>query len=141
MESPMVTRGSRLARGSWNTICRSLRAARNALTSAWAISRPISVTAPADRGRSRITARARVDLPEPLSPTTPRVSPRRMVKLTPSTARNGTGRLRNPRRTGNQTFRSSAATTTGASAATGAGDGRPPRPPSGRGRQSSRARV
>src|SRR4026208_725883 len=28
-----------------------------------------------------------MDLPQPLSPTTPRTSPRRMVRLTPSTAR------------------------------------------------------
>jgi hypothetical protein len=40
------------------------------------MSRPIRVTAPAVGGISRRTARARVDLPEPLSPTIPRVKHR-----------------------------------------------------------------
>ncbi len=51
------------------------------------MSRPSRVTAPAVAGIRFRTARARVDLPEPLSPTTPRVSPCRITKSTPSTAR------------------------------------------------------
>ena len=35
---------------------------------------------------SRITVRATVDLPQPLSPTMPEVSPAPIVKVTPSTA-------------------------------------------------------
>src|SRR5688572_17961188 len=38
-------------------------------------------------GIMRRTECAVIDLPQPLSPTTPRTSPRRMVRLTPSTAR------------------------------------------------------
>ena len=34
----------------------------------------------------RITVRATVDLPQPLSPTMPKVSPAPIVKVTPSTA-------------------------------------------------------
>ena len=86
-KSPMVTRGSRLASGSWKTICRSLRASRMVSWSAWVMSRPSTVTAPAVAGIRFSTARDRVDLPQPLSPTTPRVSPWRISKLTPSTAR------------------------------------------------------
>ena len=44
MESPMVMRGSRLAIGSWKTICRSRRAWRRDSLSAWVMSRPSTVT-------------------------------------------------------------------------------------------------
>src|SRR6266852_5566215 len=49
---------------------------------------------------SRITARPRVDLPEPDSPLSPKRSPEPSCKLTPSTAVNG------PRGVGNYTCRS-----------------------------------
>ena len=42
---------------------------------------------PASGSISRISSRAVVDLPQPLSPTMPSVSPLRTLKLTPSTAR------------------------------------------------------
>ena len=45
-----------------------------------------TVTAPAVEGIRLSTARDRVDLPQPLSPPTPSVSPLRISKLPPSTA-------------------------------------------------------
>ena len=65
---------------------------------------------------SRRMARPSVVLPEPDSPTTPSVSPLRNSMLTPSTALMCPTTLRStPRLTGNQTFRSFASMTTGAS--------------------------
>ena len=49
-------------------------------------SSPFSRTAPAVGSIRRVTRRAVVDLPQPLSPTSPSVSPRRMWKSMPSTA-------------------------------------------------------
>src|SRR5262245_35371827 len=51
-----------------------------------AMSCPSNTMRPAVGVSMRSTARPVVDLPEPLSPTRPSVSPRRMVKETPSTA-------------------------------------------------------
>ena len=73
---------------------------------------------------SRRMARPSVVLPDPDSPTTPSVSPRRRSMLTPSTALMWPTVLRStPRRIGNQTFRSSVLTTSGASGRGGAGSG------------------
>src|ERR1700729_505320 len=73
---------------------------------------------------SRSSARPSVVLPEPDSPTTPRVSPLRTDRLTPSTALICPTVLRStPRLTGNQTFRSAADITTGDSGRGGAGSG------------------
>jgi len=47
---------------------------------------PSSTTWPAVSGNSRSTALPTVDLPQPLSPTSDRVSPLSIWKLTPSTA-------------------------------------------------------
>src|SRR5207302_4592511 len=56
---------------------------------------------------SRITARPRVDLPQPDSPTRPTVSPVLISRSTPSTAWTwAMVRCRIPDETGNQTFRS-----------------------------------
>jgi hypothetical protein len=49
-------------------------------------SRPSSFTLPAVGLSSAITRRASVDLPEPDSPTMPRLRPASMVKLTPFNA-------------------------------------------------------
>ena len=49
-------------------------------------SSPFNVTSPAVGSISRVTSRAVVDLPQPLSPTRPSVSPRWMWKSMPSTA-------------------------------------------------------
>ena len=51
-----------------------------------AMSSPSNTIRPAVGVSMRSTASPVVDLPEPLSPTRPSVSPRRMVKETPSTA-------------------------------------------------------
>ena len=73
---------------------------------------------------SRRMARPSVVLPEPDSPTTPSVSPLRTSTLTPSTALMWPTVLRiKPRLIGNQTFRSSVFSTTGASGCGGAGSG------------------
>ena len=67
--------------------------------SASSSSRPSKRMLPALAPIRPATARAMVDLPEPLSPTTASVSPGAIVKETPSTARNGAARRRNsPRR-------------------------------------------
>ena len=65
---------------------------------------------------SRISASPSVVLPEPDSPTTPSVCPSRTATSTPSTALMWpTVRRKKPRWIGNQTLRSSASITTGAS--------------------------
>src|SRR5580700_10623709 len=51
------------------------------------MSRPNSLMRPSVGSSSRSTVRATVDLPHPLSPTSPKVSPGPIEKLTPSTAR------------------------------------------------------
>ena len=53
----------------------------------WAVmSWPSNTMRPAVGSSMRRMARPVVDLPQPLSPTSPSVSPRRSAKLTPSTA-------------------------------------------------------
>ena len=68
--------------------------------------RPSSTISPADSGASPTAARARVDLPEPDSPTRPTTSPSGTVRLTPSTAERPCRRL--PKRTETSSKRSSA---------------------------------
>src|SRR5436190_24069662 len=73
---------------------------------------------------NRSSARPRVVLPDPDSPTTPKVSPLRTARLTPSTALICPTVLRSsPRLIGNQTFRSLADITTGEPGRGGAGSG------------------
>ncbi len=84
--SRTVMRGSRLAYGSWKIICISWRAWRSRAPLAAVMSSPSSSTRPEVGSSSRITSRAVVDLPDPDSPTSPSVSPLRMVNDTPSTA-------------------------------------------------------
>src|SRR6516162_5789782 len=73
---------------------------------------------------NRNSASPRVVLPEPDSPTTPKVSPLRTARLTPSTALiYPTVERKNPRFTGNQTFRSFDDITTGDCGRGGAGSG------------------
>ena len=50
------------------------------------MSRPSKTMRPEVTSKSLVMQRARVDLPHPVSPTRPSVSPRRTSKLTPSTA-------------------------------------------------------
>ncbi|GAV33936.1 hypothetical protein ROTAS13_01595 [Roseomonas sp. TAS13] len=87
MASPTVRRGLRLAKGSWNTICIRRRSARSAVPEAVVTSWPSKRIVPALGSISRITSRAVVDLPQPDSPTSARVSPRFRRNPTPSTAR------------------------------------------------------
>src|SRR2546421_10232666 len=69
-------------------------------------STPSSLTVPAVGLMSCKTARPVVDLPQPLSPTRPSVSPRRIKRSTPSTALTcATVRFRRPPLMGKWTFR------------------------------------
>ena len=112
------------------------RAAARCVRRPWR-SRPRNSMPALGSGTSRSSASPSVVLPEPLSPTTPTVWPSRTVTLTPSTAFTwSTVRRSTPALIGNQTFTSSAAMTTGASA----GGGVRPRRRLG-GQQPPRVRV
>jgi hypothetical protein len=63
------------AYGSWKTICRSRRTSRMDRASSPISSRPSKTTDPEVGVCSCRIARPVVDLPQPDSPTTPRVSP------------------------------------------------------------------
>src|SRR3954447_18797971 len=63
------------------------RMSRSALPLRLKMSWPLNRTVPAVGRSSAMSNRPSVDLPQPDSPTTPRVSPLRRSKLTPSTAR------------------------------------------------------
>ncbi len=87
--------------GSWKIICMRVRASRIASPDNWVSSLPSNRIEP-DVGRgSCMMARPVVDLPQPLSPTMPRVSPLRTSKLMPDTALT----LRPVRPTGNSMTR------------------------------------
>src|SRR5712692_7845407 len=99
--SPTVCRGSSEAKGSWKIIAISRRIRRmpplESLVSSW----PLNLTEPADGSRRRTIVRPSVDLPQPDSPTRPRVSPCLISRSTPSTARTqATVRWRTPAVTG-----------------------------------------
>ena len=65
------------------------------------MSLPSSLMVPSVGSIRRNTVRAKVDLPQPLSPTSPKVSPAAIEKLTPSTAKTcPTVRRRRPFLTG-----------------------------------------
>ena len=67
---------------------------------------PSTITEPAVGSTMRTTSRASVDLPEPLSPTSPRVVPAGMSRETPSTASTPpVTRWRTPERVGNRLAR------------------------------------
>src|SRR6186997_1270061 len=109
MIPPAVIRGSRLAYGSWKIICIRLRRRRNSAPLNSVTSWPSKMMRPPVGGLSRMIARPVVLLPQPDSPTRPRVSPRSISNVTPSTAwTSPTWRWRMiPSRIGNQTFRPS----------------------------------
>ena len=86
MDSPIVMRGSSDEYGSWNTIWIGRRR-RKPRTSA-----PPRVIVPSVSGDRPIAARARVDLPDPDSPTRPTTAPEGTTRLAPRTA------VRPPRR-------------------------------------------
>ena len=83
---PTVLRGFSDEYGSWKIICISRRRALSSSPLIVAISRPANVIEPLVGSVSRSSSRAVVDLPQPDSPTSPSVSPRRTSKETPSTA-------------------------------------------------------
>ena len=79
MLAPIVMRGSSEEYGSWKTIC----SGRGRVCGTGRSSRRMR---PELIGARPTAARASVDLPEPDSPTSPRISPSGTVRLTPSTA-------------------------------------------------------
>ena len=80
-------RGSSAAWGFWKMSCIVVRNRRNSSPCSDDRSRPAMVTVPLSGRRSRSRIRASVLFPQPDSPTRPMISPRRIVKLTPSTER------------------------------------------------------
>ena len=84
--APMRRRGFSEPYGSWNTIWTSRRTARRSRASRSVMSWPSKTIFPSVTGCSRAMQRASVDLPQPVSPTSPSVSPSRICRLTPSTA-------------------------------------------------------
>ena len=85
--APTFLRGFKLAYGFWNTICTSGRTFFNSALLAWAILAPSIHSSPPLGGSIIVIWRARVDLPQPDSPTTASVLPRVSVNETPSSAR------------------------------------------------------
>src|SRR5437764_3900700 len=101
MLSPTGMRGSSDENGSWKMICMSRRRSFSSRLLASKMLRPSKVTSPLVAGISRRMVRPTVVLPQPDSPTRPRVSPGLMAKLTSSTAcTQATTRCSKPPRTG-----------------------------------------
>src|SRR5438067_789715 len=86
MMSPTVILGSSEANGSWKIICIFRRIRRSLAPRSFVMSWPSNVIVPPVTGSSAVIRRARVDLPQPDSPTRPSASPLRTSRLTPSTA-------------------------------------------------------
>ena len=85
---PAVIRGLRLAYGSWKIICIRRRTRRSSsLLSVGDVDAVERDPCRRSARTSRSMARPVVLLPQPDSPTRPRVSPRRRLNATPSTAR------------------------------------------------------
>src|SRR3954447_3495198 len=85
--SPTVIRGFREAYGSWKMIWTSRRYCLSARPPILASPRSLRRTEPPVGFSSATSNFETVDLPQPDSPTSPSVSPRRSVRFTPSTAR------------------------------------------------------
>jgi len=86
MIPPTVWRGFRALYGSWKIICALRRTGSSSRDDRLVISSPsISIFPPVGRTSIRID-RAAVVLPDPLSPTSPRVSPASSLRSMPSTA-------------------------------------------------------
>ncbi len=86
MADPIVMRGSSEAYGSWNTICISRRRRRRSPLPIVVSSVPLNFTDPPLGTMSCRTQRPTVDLPEPDSPTRPRVWPAPIENDTSDTA-------------------------------------------------------
>ncbi len=76
MIEPTVMRGFNDAWGSWNTICIRGRIFRSTSPLVSVSSTPSKVTVPSVASSSCRITRPQVDFPDPLSPTSPSVSPR-----------------------------------------------------------------
>ena len=85
--APTRLRGFRLAYGFWNTICTSGRRRFLVARPASATLAPAIHNSPPVGGSIIVIWRAKVDLPQPDSPTTARVLPRASSNDTPSSAR------------------------------------------------------
>ncbi len=83
---PTVCRGFRALYGSWKMIWALRRKGTSCFADSFETSSPSISTLPAVGVSSRRIVRPAVDLPQPLSPTSPRVSPAFRSKLIPSTA-------------------------------------------------------
>ena len=79
---PTVRRGFRDAYGSWNTTWMRRRSRRSCRGPSAVSSSPSRSTRPLSGRSSRLTQRASVDFPEPLSPTIPSTAPRATVSET-----------------------------------------------------------
>ena len=86
--SPTLIAGFSDVYGFWNTYWISCRSLRRLSPRAVVTSCPSTRTRPLVGWASRSSIRATVVLPDPDSPTSPRVSPRATLRLTSSTARN-----------------------------------------------------
>ena len=106
-DSPMGMRGFNEAYGSWKMICILRRMALREPERIVIMFSPSKVTSPEVGSIRRRMERPTVVLPQPDSPTSPRVSPFLTVKLTLSTACTcATVRWRSPPRTGKYFTRS-----------------------------------
>ncbi len=85
--APTVCLGFSDEYGSWKIICISRRSGRMAPARRCVMSRPSKMICPAVGSMSRVSMRAVVVLPQPDSPTMPRVSPRITWNETSSTLR------------------------------------------------------
>ena len=86
MMSKIGIRGSRDAIGSWNTTCRLRRSALRSRLFSVDVSLPSTSIVPAVGVPMLRISSSVVVLPQPDSPTSPRVSPSRMSRSIPSTA-------------------------------------------------------
>ena len=73
--APTERRGFSDAYGSWKIICTSRRSGRRRRSGHWLMSCPSYEIVPLVGVRRRVISRAVVDFPQPLSPTSPNVSP------------------------------------------------------------------
>jgi hypothetical protein len=97
--APTCLRGLSDPYGSWKTIWTWQRSALSASRLAPTTRVPAISSSPLVGSSIIVTSRARVDLPQPDSPTTARVLPGVSLKETPATARSEAGSFRKPRLT------------------------------------------
>ena len=112
--APIVWRGLSEPNGFWKTICTRGRKALRVVASAWATSTPSITSRPAVGGSIIVSTRAKVDLPQPDSPTMARVRPAATVNDTPASAFTTPGALNSPRPTRYSRVRLSASSSGGA---------------------------